>query len=364
MAVSFVFCVVSAGMAAEVVQRLVSPELLKQADMEIVWETKLPIKEGESLERLFIPFDLTDGRPGNRIYCLSSHNFMVSMNRETGNVVFKESIADAGLPVAGLGLYKDGLFLITDGKLVEISLESGKERHAKRLKFGVTCPATRNKSYFYIAGVDKRMHALRSDDKAQVFELAAGSDSVITSIVADDNSVILATSDGNVISIAPDDSRTRLWQFDAGGGIAWPIVRDGDSLFAASKDTNVYRLNARTGKFVWKYQTGAKLEKSPQVTEKVVYQYVRNEGLEAINKESGKRLWVLADGVELLAESQGKAYVITKARKLVVMDNKKAKQVNTVDLSGVSVYVTNVADARIYIANKQGRIACLQPIKY
>jgi outer membrane protein assembly factor BamB len=161
----------------------------------------------------------------------------------------------------------------------------------------------------------------------------------------------------------PDKSKC-LWQFDATGGIVEPIVRDGNSLFASSRDTNVYKLNARTGKFVWKYQTGARLEKGPQVTAGIVYQYVRDEGLTAINKESGKHLWQMADGVELLAESEGKAYVITKAGALVVMDNKKAKQVHTIDISGISVYVTNATDSKIYIADNQGRIACLQPIKY
>ncbi|MDD5065066.1 MAG: PQQ-binding-like beta-propeller repeat protein [Phycisphaerae bacterium] len=362
-AVFFVFCVVTAGMAAEGMQRLVSPELLKQAELEILWETKLPIKMGESLEKLLIPFDCSQGRLGNRVYGLSDRNFMIGMNRETGNVIFKRSVAAAGLPVTGLELYKDELFSITGDKLVEISLESGEERSAKRLGFGVTCPAVRNNSHFYIAGTDKRMHVLRSEDKVQAFEVAAESDSVITSIVADESSVIFATAAGNVISITPDKSK-RLWQFDAAGGIVGPIVKDGDALFAASGDTNIYRLNARTGKFVWKYQTGAKLEKGPQVTHGVIYQYVRNEGLIALDKENKKVLWQLAEGIDLLAEANGKAYVITKAGTLAVMDNKKAKQVYTVDMPGVSAYATNVTDSKIYIADKSGRIACLQPIKY
>lgn len=362
-AVFFIFCVVLTGTSAESMQRLISPEVLKQADLEILWETKLPIKMGENLDRLFIPFDCSHGRSGNRIYGLSDRNFMIGMNRETGNVIFKRSVAVAGLPVMGLELYEDELFSIIGDKLVEISLESGEERSAKRLGFGVTCPAARNISHFYVAGTDRRMHVLRSEDKVQAFEVAAGSDSVITSIVADENSVIFATAAGNVISVTPDKSK-RLWQFDASGGIVGPIVRDGDALFAASGDTNIYRLNARTGKFVWKYQTGAKLEKGPKVTSGVVYQHVRNEGLVALDRENKKVLWQLTDGVDLLAEANGKAYVITKTGKLVVMDNKKAKQVCTVDMPDVSIYATNVADSKIYIADKSGRIACLQPIKY
>jgi outer membrane protein assembly factor BamB len=223
---------------------------------------------------------------------------------------------------------------VVGDKLVEINLESGTERSSKRLGFGVTCPIARNRSYFYVGGTDRRMHVLRAEDKVQVFEVAAESDSMITSIVADENFVIFATNDGNVISIMPDRF-VRLWEFDALGGIAWPIVRDGNSLFAASRDTNIYKLNARTGKFVWKYQGGAKLERGPQVTAGVVYQYVRDEGLAAMDKESGKLLWQLADGVELLSESEGKAYVITNTGTLAVMDNKKAKQLYTIDISGV-----------------------------
>ena len=145
-------------------------------------------------------------------------------------------------------------------------------------------------------------------------------------------------------------------------------MKDGNSLFFSSKDTHVYRLNAQTGKFVWKYQTGAKLEKGPKVTPGIVYQYVRDEGLVAIDKEAYKEskrpLWKLSDGIDLLAEANDKAYVITKAGTLTVMDNKKAKQLRTVDLSGVSVYAANIVDSKIYIADKEGRIACLSPIRY
>ncbi len=358
----FIFCVVPSVAVESSLERLISPELLKGAELEILWENKLPIKTGESLEQLFIPFDCAKGKLGNRIYGLSDQNFMVSLNREKGNVIFSTSIAGVGLPVVGLGLYKDELFSVAGNKLVEINPDSGIERSAKRLEFGVACPAARNSSYFYIAGTDRRIHTFRSEDKVQVFEAAAEDDSMITSVVADEDFVVFATDTGSCVSITPDSPK-RLWQFDAADGIAWPIVRDAGALFAASKDTNVYRLNVRTGKFVWKYQTGAMLEMGPRVTQGAVYQYVHNEGLVAIDRENGRRLWQLAEGVDLLAEAEGKAYVITNAETLVVMDNKKGKQLRSVNLAGVSRYAANVADSKIYVADKKGRIACLKPIE-
>jgi outer membrane protein assembly factor BamB len=134
-------------------------------------------------------------------------------------------------------------------------------------------------------------------------------------------------------------------------------------LFFASEDTNVYRIDILTGRLIWKYQTAAMLDRGPRVTGEVVYQYVRNKGLTAIDKKSGKFIWELAKGVDLLAEADGKAYVVTNIGTLVVMDNRKAKRLYSVNFAGVSRHVSNVADSKIYIADKAGRIACLKPVE-
>ena len=61
-------------------KKLVSPKLLEQAKLEILWENELPIKTGESLEQLDIL--------GERIYALSNHNYLISLDRQKGNMIF------------------------------------------------------------------------------------------------------------------------------------------------------------------------------------------------------------------------------------------------------------------------------------
>jgi outer membrane protein assembly factor BamB len=338
-------------------RRLVSPELLEHAKLKILWENKLPLKKTESLKQLLIL--------GNRIYALSDRNYMIALDTENGNMIFGRIVAPAGFPIAGLKLYGDELISIGGSKLVEIDAGSGAERRVSDMGFGIICPAARNSSYFYVAGVGNRLHVLRADDKVQAFEVAAKNESTITSITADESFVIFATDAGNIISITPNRPR-QLWQFDAAGGIAGPIVRDGLSLFFASEDTNVYRVDI-TGllsrRLAWKYQTAGVLDKAPRVTEEVVYQYVRGKGVTAINKESGKFMWSVPGGVDLLAEARGKAYVITKDRTLVAMDNVRVKKLYSVNFAGVSRYAANTANSRIYIADERGRIACIQPVE-
>lgn len=354
-----VLCFVQYSIAAEgSSQRLVSPELLEHANLKILWENKLSIKNNERLEQLFIL--------GNSIYAISNKNYMVSLNKENGDIIFRRIVAPEGLPVAGLKLYEDDLISIVGTKLIEIDPKTGNQLKADDVGFVIACPAARNSSYFYLSGADKRLHTLRAEDKVQIFKVAADNDSMITSIIAHDISVIFGTDAGNVVSIAPDRP-IKQWQFDASGGIAGPIIRDGTSLFFASKDTNVYRVDMvglpLKRQLNWKYQTAGVLDKEPRVTQQVVYQYVLGKGLTAIDKESGQFMWSVPGGVDLLAESKGRAYVITKNRTLVVMDNLAAKKLYSVNFAEVTRHTANTIDSKIYIADEDGRIACLQPIK-
>ena len=353
-----VLCVLQYSLAAEgISQQLVSPILLEHANLKILWENNLAVKNNESLQQLFIL--------GDSIYAVSNRNYMVSLNKENGDIIFRDIVAPEGLPIAGLKLYGDKLISTVGTKLIEIDPQSGNQLKTVDVGFSIACPAARNSSFFYLSGTDKRLHTLRAEDNVQIFEVAAENDSMITSIIAHDISVIFGTDAGNVISITPDRPM-KLWQFDAAGGLAGPIIRDGISLFFASKDTNVYRVDMvglpLKRQLIWKYQSDGVLDREPRVTQQVVYQHVPGKGLTAIDKQSGQFMWSVPGGVDLLAEAKDKAYVITNDRKLVVMDNLSTKKLYSVNFAEVSRHTANITDSKIYIADERGRLACLQPV--
>ncbi len=277
---------------SDLVWKLVWPEQLADSNLEIVWQYKLPMKALERLEQLYIF--------GDRIYALSNENYMVSLDRKSGQVMFSRSVGHADFEVVGMELYDDELISIIGSRLIQINSDSGVENKSSRMAFGVTCPAARNKSYFYIAGVDNRIRVLRADDKVKLFEVAANNDSRINSIAAGEKSVIFATEAGNVISILPDRPKL-LWQFeDIDGSIIGPIVRDAEAVFFSGTSSNVYKLDASNGRLVWKYQTDALLDAAVVVSERIVYQNLSNKALVAIDKESGELIWRLDGGIGLL----------------------------------------------------------------
>lgn len=356
MAAFFTFFAVDAFGAEDINQPLVSPELLGHAKLKTLWENKLPIREGESLEQLLIV--------GNRIYALSSQNYMMAMDIKEGKMLFGRNIASAGLPVVGLELYDGKLMSEVAGRLVEMNPDTGEGLSSYYPGFGIVCPAARNSSYLYLAGADKCLHTYRFDDKIHVFDVGAKNESPITSVLADEDEVIFATDAGNLIS-ARADKPVKLWQFDAAGGIIGPLIRDGSSLYFACKDTCVYRVDmAHEGaELVWKHQTNALLDKAPYITPGVVYQRAGGKGIAAVDKKSGKLLWQLAEGADLLAEDKAKAYLISKVNTLTVMDNATGKKLYSVNFAQVTRYAVNTQDGKMFIADKDGRIACLESVE-
>jgi hypothetical protein len=323
-------------------------------DLKIVWQFNLPLDESEELDRLFIS--------DNRLCGLSSRNYLSCLNRADGNVIFSGYIAPKGLPLVGMNCFKGEMITVVGNKLLQISADFGTEKTSTEISSGAACPVVRNDSFFYIAGIDKRLHVLKADNKVKLFEVAAENDSLITSVLADQEFVVFATQAGNVICITPDRP-VKLWQFDAPAAVVPPVVHDTTSLYFACADTKVYRLDLASGRLLWKYQTQDILDAAPQIGARVVYQYVPDFGLIALDKETGKLLWKLPDGVGLLAESGDNAFVIAKAGLLTVMDNVKAKPLYSIDVGVPIKFASNTLDSKIYVADAKGRLACLEPVK-
>jgi len=333
---------------------IVSPKLLERAGMKLLWQAKLALEGAERIERLIVLEDA--------VYALTNRNYLFCLNKERGRLRFGMVLAPQGFPVLGPQFYGKELLFTAGNTLLQIDAKLGIVLKSKHLPFPASCAAVRNSMYIYVAGTNRRLCALRADDKVKIFEVSADNDSMITSVTTGGASVLFATDLGDVVSVSTAKP-VKLWHFDdAVKSISAPIVRSKNWVFASSEDTNIYKINAVTGQLGWKFRAGAVLVDPPRVTDKIVYQYAREKGLYAINKQSGKAIWPapLPQGRDLLAEVGTKAYVITSASRVVVMDNKKAKQLYTINFAGMSRYVANSADSRIYVADEAGRVACIE----
>jgi len=335
---------------------MISPSLLDHAHLRSVWEQTLPLKKGEK----FVAITLL----GDRLYLRSDQNYLWSLDRAKGEVVFSRSIAPPGIPVLGLTPYENTLISVIGNKLVELDIGSGKEQRVSDLELSIVAPPVRNGEFLYVGATDRRLHVFRVKDLVRIFPVTADDDSLVTTVVADDSGVAFGTDAGDLVGMMPDAPK-KLWSFKAPRAVAGPVIRDGSSFYFASKDTNVYRVDVAddgSAGLTWKYQTEAVLDRPPQVTKDFVYQYALGRGLTAIAKQTGKAAWLLPEGIDLLAEAGTRAYVITKNHTLAVMDNAAGKKLFAVNFAPVTGHAANTMDAQIYLTDETGRVTCLEPI--
>jgi outer membrane protein assembly factor BamB len=335
----------------------IAKDLLDHAGLTLVWQNALPVKSDEKLDVM----QLID----ERLYIRSSQNYAWSLDRTNGKIIFSRSIAPMGFPILGWTTFADRILCVIANRLVQLDIEMGVERKLNDLGVSIIAPVARNSEFFYVSASDRRLHAYRAKDLVQLFEAAAENDSLITTIVADDETVVFGTDAGNLLAITANGPR-KLWEFKAVEGIAGSVVRDGNSFIFASKDMSVYKVDvtdSTTVDLAWKFHTEGVLDRSPLVTKDIVYQYAPARGLTAIRKQTGQAAWSLREGVDLLAEAASRAFVITKEKTLTVMDNTSGRKLYWANFSPVVNHAANVADAKIYIADAQGHIACLAPAR-
>jgi len=335
---------------------LVSPSLLEHEGLQVGWQNNLPVKPAESAERMFVF--------GKYLYVLTDQNYLFCIDREKGKMRFCLQLATAGLKVHEPQYY-DGKLLFTVGnQFLILDPAAGVVTDSRRFDaIGrvAVCPAVRNCRHIFVAGLDKRLHAMVADEYWQEFTVTADNDSLINSLVVDDEFVVFSTEVGNVVKTFSRKAK-RLWQRDIPGRISAPIARDGRWLYVGSINMKLYKLDINTGQSGWgaAFQAGAELTNSAVVGKKAIYQYAGENGLYAIDKVSGKELWQVRGAVGLLAEKGSTAYVFARPGVLVVMDNSTGKKLYSVNFAGVSTYVVNTTDSIIYVSDNRGRVMSIE----
>jgi len=335
-------------------QLLVAPQLLDAAGLAVDWQLHLALSEVEVVEEMFV-FD-------EYLLMMTDHNYLFCIDREKGTIYFEYQLAPAGLPVYRPQYYDGKFWFVVGNELLVVNPHAGtvpKPRKLTVVGSGATSAAMRNRSHLYIAGSDRRVHALVADEYWQRFSASAEDHSLINSLVCDDDFVAFTTDAGNVVCMSPSDHNPEeYWQRDLIDRIDAPIVRDGKWLYVSVESGKVHQLSIAAGVDGWKepFQTGAALVDSVITGRKLLYQYAGLKGFYAIDKSTGGGLWQLKNAIGLLSEDGASSYVFARPSMLIRMDNAGAKKVYSVNLAGVTRFASNTIDSKMYISNDKGKV--------
>jgi len=330
----------------------VSAGLLKEVGLQADWQTKLPLKKTERPRRMIV-FQ-------RYLYVLTDRNYLFCVDREDGKLRFQLRLAPAGLEILEPQYY-DGLIIFTIGsEISSLDPNSGTIKSRKRFKNigkGAVYPVKRNSKHLFIAGLDKRIHAIVADEYWEEFAVTADNDSLINSIVVDEDFVVFSTVSGNIIRTLAEAPK-KLWQRDIPGTISAPITRDGGWIYVGSDNNKLYKLEIETGRSGWAvpFHAGDRLSTAAVAGKNVIYQYAGHNGLYAVDKETGQMLWQVPGGIGLLTEKGERAYVFAEPGMLAGFNNNTGRKLFSLDLPGVSAFATNTVDSTIYLGDNSGRL--------
>lgn len=334
-------------------QPIVSAALLEKAGLAPAWSNVLPLKANEYVAKVF--------SLGDKVYCLTSSNYLFALDRSQGSVAFGTQIALPDLPVSDGQLYRNTVLFMSGSDLIEVNTPTGLVTKSK-LKDRAACPPVRNKTNLYVSGTDRRLHVYDLGEHVKRFDATAENDALIVSVFASEDYVVFATQAGDIVRMG-SESPTLTWQYNFKGSILAPFVHDANNLYVPSLNTNLYKIRTSDGHKLWVHQCSGPLKTSPLIGTKLVYQYVFDRGIAAIDKETGVELWAMPSAVAVLAEAGGKTFCFDDGHNLLVVAGDKGTVLQRVNFAAVQMMVSSARDERIIVADRSGRIACITSIK-
>lgn len=324
--------------------------LLKKAGLSLSWQGSIALRGDEKISEMW--------KVDDKLFVLTNKNYFYSINDADGQIFFGIQIAPKGLPVYKPEMIGDELLMLAANKILVIDPVIGSIKGSYDPGFTSVCRPVKKDENLLMIGSDKRIHLVRYSDKLRLGNITADDGSSITSVIATDNSAFMATENGAVICFDIGLKR-KYWHFDTEDAITADLVYNDGSVFASSEDTKLYNLSAADGSVNWIFMAGRPLSSSARIGDDVVYQFAKYKGLYGIDAASGDKLWVVGDGLDVLADKDGKGFVFTSNDTIDVMDNINKKKLYSINVTGVDNFVTNSPDNKIYLADGMGRVACL-----
>lgn len=336
-------------------EELISPALIDRAGWTWNWQVKLPLRANETVARMMVYDDY--------VYILTDSNLLFCLERTTGTMRFLLPLSTRTLPISGPMYREKKLWFLVGNEMIVVDPWAGTiaEKHVfAQIGNVYEAGLAMNDTYIYITDSDRRLHAFARDGYWRAFTATADNDSPIISLSAAGERVLFATQAGNVVAMT-DDGPIKLWQFDTTGTIRSELVVQGEMGYIGSHDAKLYKFEVRNGRPAWPkpFHAGDRLTTPVVLGRKLVYLSAGTMGVYGIDQESGQAVWQVPEGVSVLTETPTQSFVMSRPGTLKVMDNSTGLEIYSVNFSQVKRFAVMMSEPRLYVADKDGRVAAI-----
>jgi len=207
-----------------------------------------------------------------------------------------------------------------DGSLYCMAARTGAVHWKFHTNNYVHCTPGVSEGLTFIASCDETFHAIRISDGTEVFQVPSGGYNAASPAIVG-KAAYFGTFNNEVLGISLATRRV-LWRYEH------PVrhfpfyssaaVADG-KVVIGGRDKIVHCLNARTGKAIWTFTTGARVDSSPAISGGRVYVGSNDGRLYVLDLMSGKKVGEFNAGAPLSASpaiAAGKLVIGSQDNKL------------------------------------------------
>lgn len=370
---------VLAGCSAQAARvPLVGPEVLAKAGLKYYWNFQQKLEPGESMVRLW--------RMDENLYALTDRNRLLAIDAVRGlykwsapvapieQKVFPPCHADNVLVPEKTGIADlldpapreqftpfNAVIINTLSCALMINRDTGRVVRRMDLKFAANTGGSSDGTYFYVADVGGRYHAVRlSEGLVQWSQRTDDMISVRPQVVS--RRLFVASYDQTFYAVSPEASRDRtIWSYKTDGALTADFHVDARGCFVPSQDYNLYAVDALTGANLWTFRAQGPLMSGVQVGPKSCFQYADNDRFYAIDIANGRKRWDSQEARLVLAADETFAYVLTADRKLLKINELTGQAETNLPMNGLDLFVGNAAKPVLYAATAGGKLVCIRP---
>lgn len=366
-------CASSNGEAEAAARRGGAVVELPSNSFSLQWRADLPLREDAVLRGM----EIND----ERVFAWTASNNCYLISRESG---FIDRIVEAGPPQDRLFkpvTLADRIVFVSTSQCTVLDRKTGKVNHTFSNRYGASSGAVGEATFIYYGqNHPSGGRVTARDTKPQPYDipslwelLTRGQVSATPALYQ--GSLFAGSRDGNVYAVR-GQTRDALWPgleggvFKSSGELLADLKADKEGVYVASSDTKLYCLRLDTGRVNWIYYAGRPLRdlSSPVVTPQFVYLYVPQVGVVAIDKSGRQDVrtakWSVPSGRQFLAHDERHVYLRNNQNQIMAVDKQSGQIRFTSKRNDFALYAVNNSDKdnSIYAATDRGQVFRVKPV--
>jgi outer membrane protein assembly factor BamB len=190
---------------------------------------------------------------------------------------------------------------------------------------------------------------------------------VESSPVPYDGGVLWCTTAGTLVANVPAESEWKRMEFDLGAPLVGPLVVRGTTIFAATTNGDLARIDDAPEKDVhdlsatWNIVLPAPPDGGPLLSGETLVVSLGDEGTLAVSAATGEHLWRSCVAGRLVATTGNRVWCVDRVGRLVSLDLATGVTSEWMCLGSFTLPVTNTFSERLILASPDGLLVSLAP---